>query len=170
MNPAVVSRARFGSNFIRKFAGAIRLPSSNPTVLVATVDPAVRDGLSPLLEAAPVNAIWVSSVEDVKHLLSREKIAACLCGFWLQGGTYREVIRHLRRVRIDVPAIIVSGPSCPQDYREYLAGMNIGALDFLSYPYEQSDFDTILASAIGGDLQASGLPSSVADYQERGAA
>jgi DNA-binding NtrC family response regulator len=141
-------------------------------VLIATIDTEIRQALADLLEIASINAIWVGSVEDVKTLVARERIAACLCGFWLQDGTYREVIRHLRRERIDIPAIIVSAPACPQEYRDYLAAMNLGALDFLSYPYQKPDFERMLESAIAG--HSCSIPrqnfENDHDFRERGAA
>ena len=148
MNPAAVLRERVESNFIRKSAARFRGIPGRPLVLIATIDPEIQEGLAELLEVASVDAIWVGSVGDFKTLIARERIVACLCGFWLQDGTYREVIRHLRRERLEVPAIIVSAPNCPPKYRDYLAAMNLGALDFLSFPYQQSDFERMLESAI----------------------
>ncbi len=148
MNPAIVLREPREGNGVRKSVTSIQRVPGRPTVLIATMDPEIREGLAGLLEIASVNAIWVSGVKDVKAQVSRNQIVACLCEFWLQDGTYREVIRHLRRERMDIPAIIVSGPSTPHEYRTYLAAMNLGALDFLAYPYQQNDFDRMLESAI----------------------
>ncbi len=53
-----------------------------PTILIATVDPEIREALAELLEMASVNAIWVSSVKDVKSLVAGKLVVACLCGFW----------------------------------------------------------------------------------------
>jgi DNA-binding NtrC family response regulator len=172
MNPAVVLRERAGNNSIRKSATNIPQTPGRPTVLVATVDPEIREGLIDLLEMASINAIWVGSVEDVKTLAAKERIVACLCGFWLQDGTYREVIRHLRRERMDIPAIIVSTPACPQEYGNYLAAMNLGALDFLCYPYQQSDFERMLESAIAAHSRSARqkAPANDCDFRERGAA
>jgi DNA-binding NtrC family response regulator len=141
-------------------------------VLIATIDTAIREALADLLEIASINAIWVGSVEDVKTLIARKGIVACLCGFWLQDGTYREVIRHLRRERLDIPAIIVSAPSCPEEYRDYLAAMNLGALDFLSYPYQKSEFERMLESAIAAHSRSGRqeVPDNGFDFRERGAA
>ena len=141
-------------------------------MLIATIDTEIREALADLLEMASINAIWVGSVEDVKALVARERIVACLCGFWLQDGTYREVIRHLWRERIDVPAVIVSAPSCPQEYRDYLAAMNLGALDFLSYPYQKRDFERMLESAMAGHSHIKRRQDSTNghDFRERGAA
>jgi DNA-binding NtrC family response regulator len=148
MNPAAVIKERFERNHISKSVAKIGRDSGNPTVLIATVEPEIREGLSSLLETLSVNAMWVASVADVRTLIGKEKIAACLCGFWLQDGTYREVIRTLRRERIEIPAIIVSAPACPHEYGEYLAALNIGVFDFLRFPYQRSDFERILESAI----------------------
>src|SRR5690242_390791 len=108
MNPAVAIRERVERMFRRNFLTNIPRTPGRPTVLIATIDPQIRESLAGLLEVASINAIWVGSVEDVKAVVARERIAACLCGFWLQDGTYREVIRHLRSARIKIPAIIVS--------------------------------------------------------------
>jgi DNA-binding NtrC family response regulator len=123
--------------FARKSGSANQQKSGRPTVLIATIDPEIREGLANLLETSAVNAIWVSGVKDVKTLVARKGIVACFCGFWLQDGTYREVVSHLRRERV----------ACPQEFRDYLAAFDLGSLDFLSHPYQSSDFDRILKAA-----------------------
>jgi DNA-binding NtrC family response regulator len=172
MNPAVALRERVERIFRRKIEASIDRNPGRPTVLIATVDPEIRESLAGLLEVAPINAIWVRSVEDVKAVIAKERIAACLCGFWLQDGTYREVIRHLRRERIDIPAIIVSAPATPHEYRDYLAAMNLGTLDVLCYPYQKSDFERMLVSAIAAHSPSDGRqsPENNFDFRERGAA
>jgi DNA-binding NtrC family response regulator len=176
MNPAIVLRERGDSSFTRKSVTSIDRTQGRPTILIATVDPEIREALADLLELASVNAIWVSSVKDVKSLVAGKLVVACLCGFWLQDGTYREVIHHLRRERINVPAIIVSPPACPQEFRDYLAAMNLGPLDFLAYPYQQSDFESMLEAAIGSHPRLNHAPVSEQeserghDYPVRGAA
>ena len=172
MNPAVALKERV-EGILRKSSDMdVEQDPGRPNVLVATVDPEIRIGLAELLEAFPLNAIWLKSVEAAKNMLSKERIAACLCGFWLQDGTYRELVRHVRRERVAIPVIIVSAPTCPHEYQDYLAAMNIGALDFLCYPYKKSDLERMLrlaiethsrstrrqASMIGPDLQAPGAP------------
>jgi DNA-binding NtrC family response regulator len=172
MHPAVVLMERAQSDLPKKSATSVPRTPGRPTVLIATIDPEIREALAELLEISAINAIWVSSVKDVKTLVAGKRIVACLCGFWLQDGTYREVIRHLRRERIDIPAIIVSPPACPPEYRDYLAALNLGALDFLCYPYQQSDFESMLESAIAahsGSIRQHG-PENGHDLRERGAA
>ena len=154
MNPAVLMRERIERNLAGKSARNIRRALGNPsavrnsTILIATNDPEIHDGLASLLGSFPVNSVWVGSVEDVKTLIARERITACLCGFWLRDGTYREVIRHISRERPDIPTIIVSAPGCPHEYREFIAAMNIRALDFLCHPYRKSILEGMLETAI----------------------
>jgi DNA-binding NtrC family response regulator len=148
MNPATVVGEQVESNSTRKSVTSIRLGDKKPVVLIATIDPEIRTALSELLDGAEIGAIWVNGVKEFKTVLARERVVACLCGFWLQDGTYREVIRHLRRERLEIPTIIVSAPACPQEFRDYLAAMNLGTLDFLSYPYRQADLTQMLESAL----------------------
>ncbi len=130
-----------------------RMPADpeRQVVLIATADPEIYSGLSELFQSFSLNAVWVKGVEAAKRVLISEKIVACLCGFWLQDGTYRELIRHLRRGRRRIPAIIVSAPDCPGEYRDYLAAAKIGALDFLSHPYKKSDLIKMLSLVLQGE-------------------
>ena len=172
MSPTAVLKERASGSFRRKSITAIQRTPGRPTVLIATIDPEIQESLAQLLERTSINAIWVGSVEDVKTVIAKENVAACLCGFWLQDGTYREVIRHIRRERMEIPAVIVSSPTCPQEFRDYLAAMNLGALHFLCYPYQRSDFDKILAPAMAAHART--VPSRNSgddlDLRERGAA
>jgi DNA-binding NtrC family response regulator len=148
MNPAINLKASFEGIPARKSANDSCRSSAHPTVLIATIDPQIQSGLNGILEATAVNAIWVNSVESVKLVIRKEKIAACFCGFWLLDGTYREVIRYLRRGQIELPAVLLSPPAYPHDYGQYLAAMNLGGLDFLCYPYQRLEFEKLIDSAL----------------------
>ncbi len=133
--------------------GSFENTSKNSSVLIATVDADIYSGLSELFQTFSLNTIWSKSVEAAKRVLVRERVAACFCGFWLQDGTYRELVSHIRRQRVDIPMIIVSPPSCPHEYRDYLSAINICALDFLYHPFCKSDLARWLASGMGGNTQ-----------------
>jgi hypothetical protein len=134
-------------------SGATLLYEPDDTVLVATNDAEVHRDMSLLLESFPVRTRWARGMEEVKYSLSREKVSLCLCGFWLVDGTYRDVVRFLRLRRAEIPAVIVCAPSCPNDYRNYLAALNISAFDFICHPYRMSDMEKILHSATGVPLR-----------------
>jgi DNA-binding NtrC family response regulator len=160
MNPAAALRNRI-RGYLRKHDPKVDHASERPIVLAATIDPAIRSGLAGLFEAFPFNTIWLESVEAAKSMLAGEKIAACISGFWLQDGTYRELVRHVRRERMKIPLIIASAPSYPDEYRGYLAAMSIGALDYLCYPYRSSDLERMLGVAMNPQIQSVHRPSAL---------
>jgi len=130
--------------------------SRKPTILIATVAPEICNDLKELLQTFSFNTMWVKGVEAAKSMLRKERVVACLCGFWLQDGTYRELVRHIRRENIEIPLILVSEPDCPREYRDYLAAINIGALDFLCHPYRKSDLEGMLGLVTGQQGLAAG--------------
>ena len=121
---------------------------AQPTVLVATVDPAITDSMRDLLQMYPLRTLWAKGVREVRTLLEKENVAACFCGFWLVDGTYRDLVRLLKRRPVEIPAIIVCEPACPNEYRDYLAALNIRAFDFICHPYRKTDMERILQAAL----------------------
>lgn len=119
-----------------------------PTILVASSNSLVSDSLVRLLEPYPINTVWVKGLADAKVWFATDRIAACLCGFWLEDGSCREFVKQTKRESSEIPVIIVSSPACENEYREYLEAMNTGALDFLCYPYRRLELERMLRLAI----------------------
>lgn len=113
------------------------------TVMIATRDSEVRDALTGILEGQGIEIESVKGLEAAKGLLAESSVAACLCGFGLEDGTYKDLVKHARRQTPGVPVVIVSTPSCGNEYREYLAAMNAGAFDFLCHPYQRHEVERI---------------------------
>jgi DNA-binding NtrC family response regulator len=128
-------------------SGPREIPDA-PTVLVAAIDWRVRIGLSTVLPCFAINTVWAASVAEASKALEAKDVAACLCGFWLEDGTFRDLARHIRRAESGIPVIAVSAPACRNEYRDYLAAMNNGAFDFLCHPYQKSDLERMLRQAI----------------------
>ena len=149
MNPAAAFKEKVGTVFQES--------ARRPKILAATVDPEIRHGLTEALQEFSVDVIWLKSLEAARSILSREKIAACFCGFWLQDGTYRQLISQVRRMRVDTPVIIVSGPSCPDE-----SAMNLGSIDFLAYPYGRNDLQRIFSIAEEIGKQSAAQESRIA--------
>jgi DNA-binding NtrC family response regulator len=138
--------------------------SSNlPTILVATTDADIRSNIEQLLEGYRVNTLWATGMEEVKAALAKHDVTACFSGFWLVDGTYRDVVRHLKRERPETPVVIVCAPTCPQEYRDYLAALNIRAFDFICHPYRPMDMDRILRSAMALRNQPLEMPIATSD-------
>jgi DNA-binding NtrC family response regulator len=166
VDTAVTLKNRVESILRKKPEMAVEHAADWPTLLIATIDPEIRSGLSELFQGFSLNTIWREGVEAAKNVLASERIAACLCGFWLQDGTYRELIRHIKRVKGEIPVIIVSPPACPHEYRDYLAAINIGALDFLCHPYRKSDLESMLRSAIQTSTRVMRQQASTTNNQD----
>lgn len=149
MNSAASSKDESKDNVETIFRRKVRIVAANrPNVLISTIDPAIRNDLAEIFHSFPLNPVWSQGIKASKNILSAQSIAVCFSGFWLQDGTYRELVRHIRRERMNIPVVIVSGPSCPQEYGDYLSALNIGALDFLCYPYRQIDLERILQLSV----------------------
>lgn len=125
--------------------------AERPTILIATLDPEIRNGLSEVIPQFPVNTVWVKSVEDARSVLATTQIAAVFCEIWLHGGTCRELIWFVRRRAVDLPIIIVSPPNCPVGYRDSLKAMNMKALYFLAHPYRAHELERFIELAIDND-------------------
>lgn len=118
----------------------------SPSILLATIDPEIGRSIGELLQTCTVNTLAAGGIEEIKAVLATVDVAACFCGFWLVDGTYRDVVRHLKRA--EIPVIIVCAPTCPQEYRDYLAALQVRAFDFICYPYRRTDLQRILDSAL----------------------
>jgi DNA-binding NtrC family response regulator len=132
----------------RESTGTIEPAVARATVLVATAEPVIGTSLGELLREYPSKTVWARGVEEVRAVLARETVAACFCGFWLIDGTYRDVVRLLKRQPVEVPVAVVCSPSCPQEYRDYLAALNLRAFDFLCHPYRKADVERVLRTVI----------------------
>jgi len=154
-NPATVLR--------RESAVQFQPSTEQPVVLVATTDPTISYSIGALLQLYPLRTLWAKSVGEVRAVLAKENVAACFCGFWLVDGTYRDVVRLLKRQPMEVPAIIVCEPACPNEYRDYLAALNIRAFDFICYPYRKTDLERILQATLFERAHAARLRGSTVD-------
>ena len=139
-------------------------PDALPTVLLATVDTTLGHSILELLEMYPVRTIQAKGVDEVRGVLAKESVTACFCGFWLVDGTYRDVVRLLKRQPLEIPAIIVCAAACPHEYRDYLAALNIRAFDFICHPYRKTDMERILRAAISKRSESAIVQSSASSY------
>jgi len=151
MNPAGASKEILEDAFVKSDGISCSQQPWRPTILIATLDPEIRNGLSEILPHFSLNTVWVKSAADARSVLASTQIAAVFCEIWLQGGTCRELIWYMRRKAADLPIVIVPPPNCPKEYREWLAALNTNALYFLPYPYRESDLKRLVRMAIGFD-------------------
>jgi hypothetical protein len=75
------------------------------------------------------------------------------------------VVRLLKHRHAEVPMVIVCSPECPQEYRDYLAALNIRAFDFICHPYRNMDLERILDSVVA--LRNAPIRTSTAHSSDR---
>ena len=131
-----------GSRFAR------RNQNEAASLLIVSADVQLRNDLSEALDGRWSRIQAAAGAEGAKRLMAFNRIAACLCGFALADGTYRDVVKFAKRQNTEIPVIIASTPNCPNEYREYLAAMNAGAFDFLCYPYQKRELERMLGLAV----------------------
>jgi hypothetical protein len=166
-NPAMDQAASVSKNpatvLHRESAVQSQPSSEQPIVLVATTDPVSCDNMRALLQMYPLRTLWAKGVGELRALLAKENVAACFCGFWLVDGTYRDVVRLLKRQPMEVPAIMLCEPACPNQYRDYLAALNIRAFDFICHPYRKTDLERILQATLSERAHAARLRGAMVD-------
>jgi DNA-binding NtrC family response regulator len=117
-------------------------------VAIATSDSSVQSPLTKILEGFSIESIWLKSTDDVRRAFARDSVDCFVCGFWLENGTYREAVKHIKKQVSKVPFLMVSTPGATNEYRDYLASLNVGAFDFICYPYQEAEVKRILQSAL----------------------
>ena len=135
-----------------------------PSILIATTDPEIRSHMMELVQHYRITTLWASGMEEIKSAVAKSDVAACFCGFWLVDGTYRDVVRHLKRQDAEIPVVIVCAPACPQEYRDYLAALNIRAFDFICHPYRRTDLERILDSVVALRTKPTPMSPSMATF------
>lgn len=116
-------------------------------VAIATADSSVQSSLSKILCGFSIESVWLKSTDDVRQAFAGNSIDCFVCGFWLENGTYREAVKHIKKQVFKVPFLMISTPGATNEYRDYLASLNVGAFDFICYPYQETEVKRILQSA-----------------------
>lgn len=134
-------------------AQRLKFENSGPIVLIATSDSRMQQILGEAIAGCGLTVEFASGFRGVSDAFAQRggchiSVGACLCGFALADGNYREVVKLSKRQTPEVPVIIVSTPAGSNEYDEYLSSMNAGAFDFLCYPYDRRELQRILRLAI----------------------
>src|ERR1700691_3086954 len=118
------------------------------SIVLATTDAQILDGMGELLRGYRVNTIWARGTEEIR---------AALAG--------NDVLGLLNPHHEDVRMVIFFSPECPQEYRDSLAALNIRAFDFICHPYRNMDLERILDSVVA--LRNAPIRTSTAHSPDR---
>jgi DNA-binding NtrC family response regulator len=114
------------------------------TVLVVDDEAFVRESLVDLLESEGYRSIAAGSVKEAMKLVDVEPVVAVITDLKMPGGDGLELLREVRRVRRDLPVIVLTGVGTIDDA---VSAMKTGAYDFIQKPVNPDEFTLLLRRA-----------------------
>jgi DNA-binding NtrC family response regulator len=82
------------------------------------------------------NSICASTVNECQEVLARRNIPLVFCDRQLPDGTYRDVLRMVRSLNIDLPVVVTSRLA---DWNEYFEVLQDGASNLIASPCQPTD-------------------------------
>jgi len=114
-------------------------------ILVVEDDPILGKGLSGSLADSAYAVDWARDGENADHLLSRTNYDAVILDLGLPKLDGLEVLRRLRRRNKRAPVIILTARD---DVEDRVAGLDLGADDYLTKPFDLSELEARLRALI----------------------
>ena len=106
-------------------------------------DPALRHTLELILSRAEIPARFYDNSSDFLEAAPGLPAGCVLLDYWMPPPSGKEVQHRLRRMRYDLPVIVMTGKS---DVATAVAAMKAGAVDFLEKPF---DYNRLIATISG---------------------
>jgi two-component system response regulator FixJ len=113
-------------------------------------DPGVRKSLQMLLESVSLPVQAHESGEAFLDAVDADQPACLILDLRMSGMSGIELLQHLRELKNDIPAIIVSGHA---DLPTAVRGMKLGAVDVLQKPFEPQALLAAVNEAIANSIQ-----------------
>ena len=114
-------------------------------ILVVEDDPILGDGLSRSLENSSYAVDWARDGTRADHLLSQTGYDAVILDLGLPKLDGLEVLRRLRRRNTRTPVIILTARD---DVEDRVAGLDLGADDYLAKPFDLTELEARLRALI----------------------
>jgi two-component system OmpR family response regulator len=114
-------------------------------ILVVEDDPILGKGLSGSLGDSAYAVDWAQDGEKADHLLSQTNYDAVILDLGLPKLDGLEVLRRLRRRNKRAPVIILTARD---DVEDRVAGLDLGADDYLTKPFDLSELEARLRALI----------------------
>jgi len=115
------------------------------TLLVVDDAPFFRHLLADLLSSRGFEVLQVASGPEVIDLISRQEIDAVLSDIEMPGMNGPELLRRIKRLRPEIPVIMISSHHDFQAAREVLRD---GALEYLTKPIEEAELFAAIDRAL----------------------
>jgi DNA-binding NtrC family response regulator len=122
-------------------------------VAVVTSDVAIQASMVELLQECSLKPELASGIAELKSICAGAPPIACLCGFELADGSFRDAVEWLDAQPVEIPVIMVSPPSVGKMPGCFVDSVKAGALATICYPYRLNDVQIMLWSAIQSQRQ-----------------
>jgi len=117
-------------------------------VAIVTSDVAIQASMVELLQECSLRPELASGIAELKSICAGTPPIACLCGFELADGSFRDAVEWLDAQPFQIPVIMVSPPSVGKMPECFVDSVKAGALATICYPYRLNDVQITLWSAI----------------------
>ncbi len=107
-------------------------------VLLAEDDALLADGLIRSLKQADYTVDWTADGEEAESILRVSEFDLVILDLTLPNMDGLEILRVLRQRNVPVPVLIVTARS---DVDNRIKGLDLGADDYLTKPFEMGEFD-----------------------------
>ena len=119
--------------------------AAGPAIVVVDDTSFFRHLLSDLLEGRGYRVIALSAGDEIADLLGRTEVAVVLSDIEMPGLAGPELLRRVKRLRPDIPVVMISSHQDFQAAREVLRD---GALDYLVKPIEAEELFATVERAL----------------------
>lgn len=107
-------------------------------ILLIEDDPLISDGIASYLRKDSYSVDCVNNGEEGLIALNIEQFDLVILDIGLPGKSGLEILRLLRRKKIDVPVLILTALDSPEDK---VAGLDSGADDYLAKPFDMEELN-----------------------------
>ncbi len=113
-------------------------------VLVVDDEAFVRESLVDLLQSEGYRPISAGNAKEALKLVGVEPVTAVITDLKMPGGDGMEVLREVKRIRRDIPVIVLTGVGTIDDA---VSAMKAGAYDFIQKPVNPDEFSLLVRRA-----------------------
>lgn len=123
-------------------------------ILVADDDQPVRDYFRKLLSRLGYEVVLASDGDEACEKIADPTVRLAITDVYMPGKKKEvELIRELRRLRPELPIVVISGYSAAETLQECEA---LGVRDFLTKPFELSFISSVIRKLLGEPSEEDG--------------
>lgn len=138
-----------------------------PIIYVIDDDEAVRQSLEFLLRTAGIAVRGFESAKAFLEVLPQIRSGCIITDVRMPGITGIELLRHVKKLDVDIPVIIITGHG---DITLAVEAMKIGAVDFLEKPFDDDQLLAAVRSTLSQDADTAKRKAQLSEIHDRLAA